>query len=74
MFSFFKRKKNPAHDKSPLNKTVRVVGRGGLQQDLEGIYESENFKKAQRNAHLIIYGREPADEVGTKSNDDPSNT
>lgn len=35
-------------------KSLRVVGRGGLAQDASEVYESESFKKAQRDAVQIF--------------------
>jgi hypothetical protein len=57
MFNFFKRKRKKEEgilsDLGP-NSTVRVVGRGGFQQDPQEIYDSENYKRAQAAAHLIV--------------------
>jgi hypothetical protein len=56
MLSLFKsnKKRNEIVESLIAAKTVRVVGRGGLEQDPSEIYESENYKKAQRDAHLIV--------------------
>jgi hypothetical protein len=56
IFSRFKRseKRNEIVESLFAVRTVRIVGRGGLQQDPSEIYESENYKKAQRDAHLIV--------------------
>lgn len=35
-------------------KSIRVVGRGGLAQDPSEVYESDNFKKARREADIIM--------------------
>ncbi|MFK4132241.1 hypothetical protein ACI2KR_08100 [Pseudomonas luteola] len=35
-------------------KTLRVEGRGMVTQDVNEIYESESYQKAQKNAHRIL--------------------
>jgi uncharacterized protein (DUF3084 family) len=55
MFSFFKRSKQDSLMKTlKASKTLRVVGRVGLEIDPAVVYESEAYKQAQRNAHLIV--------------------
>lgn len=56
MLSFFSRdnERDNICENFTGSKTLRMVGRGILKQDPSEVYESENYKKAQRNAHLIV--------------------
>lgn len=55
MTRFFKRKQPDPLIESLLKvKSLRVVGRGGLAQDVSEVYESDNFKKAQKDATRIF--------------------
>lgn len=50
----WRRPQDPLMESLVAVKSIRVVGRGGLAQDPSEVYESDNFKKARREADIIM--------------------
>lgn len=59
LFKLFTRpEKDPLLECLLAVKSIRVVGRGGLAQDASEVYESERFKKVQKQAKQIMGARQ----------------